>query len=137
MRRAVLDSNVLVSALITPGGPSGRLLEEVRTGELELVVSPRLLAELEMVLERKKFRGYFDLETGRSFCEMLRFEAQMAPDPDAPAPLRSADPKDDYLLALAYGQSSRLISGDSHLLDLAEAGAPICSPAEFHAGAPA
>lgn len=137
MRRAVLDSNVLVSALITPGGPSGQLLEEVRTGELELIVSPRLLAELEIVLERKKFRRYFDLETGRAFCAMLRFEARMAPDPDAPAPLRSADPKDDFLLALAYSQSSRLISGDSHLLDLAVVGAPICTPADFLAAAPA
>lgn len=137
MRRAVLDSNVLVSALITPGGPSGRLLEAVWTGELELVVSPRLLAELETVLERKKLRRYFDLATGRAFCEVLRSEAQMAPDPDEQAPLRSADPKDDYLLALAFSQSSRLISGDSHLLDLAEVGAPICAPADFLAAAPA
>lgn len=137
MRRAVLDSNVLLSALITPGGPSGRLLEEVRTGELELVVSPRLLVELETVLERQKFRRYFDLETGRAFCEMLRAEAQTVPDPVEQAPLRSADPKDDYLLDLAFSQSSRLVSGDSHLLDLAEVGAPICSPADFLAAAPA
>lgn len=137
MRRAVLDSNVFVSALITPGGPSGRLLEEVRTGALELVVSPRLLAELEVVLERPKFRRYFDLETGRAFCEMLRFEAQVVPDPGTQAPMRSVDPKDDYLVALAFSQSSHLISGDSHLLQLAEVGAPFCTPADFLAAAPA
>lgn len=137
MRQAVLDSNVFVSALITPGGPSSRLLEEVRSGKLELIVSPRLLAELETVLGRKKFRRYFDLETGRAFCEMLRAEAQMVPDPNEQAPLRSADSKDDYLLDLAFSQSVRLISGDSHLLELAEVGAPICTPADFHAAAAA
>lgn len=136
MRRAVLDSNVLVSALISPGGPSGQLLEQVRTGELELIASPRLLAELKTVLEREKFRRYFDLETGQDFCELLRLEAQVAPDPDGQAPLRSADPKDDYLLDLAFSQSSRLVSGDSHLLDLAGR-APICSPGDLLAAGPA
>lgn len=41
--RAVLDTNVLVSALITPHGPNARLLLELRAGAFELVVSPMLL----------------------------------------------------------------------------------------------
>jgi putative PIN family toxin of toxin-antitoxin system len=48
--RAVLDTNVLVSALISPGGPSAALLLELRAGAFELVASPTLLAELREVL---------------------------------------------------------------------------------------
>jgi predicted nucleic acid-binding protein len=46
----------------------------------------------------------------------------------------SADPKADYLIALAYSQKALLVSGDSHLLDLT-GGAPICAPADL-LGAP-
>ena len=136
MRRAVLDTSVFVSALITPAGTSAKLLEEARAGELELIVSPRLLAELEDVLARKKFRRYLDLPKAREFVDALRREATVAPDPEGAPPLRSADPEDDYLIALAYSQSARLVSGDSHLLDLADV-APICSPADLLAGVPA
>jgi uncharacterized protein len=136
VRRAVLDSGVLVSALITPTGTPAKLFEEVRVGELELIVSPRLLAELEGVLRRKKFRRYIDLDAVQALFDLLRREAIIAPDPEEPSPLRSADPDDDYLIALARSQSARLISGDSHLLDLADM-APICSPADFLARAAA
>ncbi|HET6998107.1 MAG TPA: putative toxin-antitoxin system toxin component, PIN family [Solirubrobacterales bacterium] len=136
MRRAVLDTSVFVSALITPAGTSAKLLEEARAGELELIVSPQLLVELEDVLVREKFRRYLDLGEAREFLDVLRREATVTPDPEGPPPLRSADPEDDYLIALAYSQSARLVSGDSHLLDLADV-APICSPADFLVGLPA
>jgi putative PIN family toxin of toxin-antitoxin system len=106
------------------------LVDEVWTGELELIISPQLLAELEGVLMRQKFRRYFDLASVRHFIDLLRHQATVAPDPDEPGPLRSVDPKDDYLIALAFSQSVRLVSGDSHLLDLADR-APICSPADL------
>ena len=133
MARAVLDPGVLVSALITPAGVSAKLLIEVRAGELELIVSPLLLAELEGVLRREKFRRYVDLDAVRDYLDLLRRDAVIAPDPEGPPPLRSADPDDDYLIALAHSQNAVLVSGDSHLLDLA-GGAPILSPADFLAG---
>jgi putative PIN family toxin of toxin-antitoxin system len=135
VRRAVLDTNVFVSALITPTGPSAKLVEEMQTGGLEAIVSPRLLAELEIVLGRQKFRRYFDAVAGQKFVGLLRREAVIALDPDEPAPLRSVDSKDDYLIALAFSQSARLVSGDPDLLELADR-APICSPADL-LGAPA
>ena len=58
MPRAVLDTNVFVSALISPSGPSAALLLELRAGAFELVVSPMLLAELGDVLGRPKFCPY-------------------------------------------------------------------------------
>ena len=45
--RAVLDPNVLISALLAPKGAPGQVLAKWVIGEFELVVSPLLLAELE------------------------------------------------------------------------------------------
>lgn len=130
MRRAVLDPGVLVSALISPAGVPAELVREVRDGGLELVVSPLLLADLEDVLGREKFRRYVNLETVRDYVGLLRRESSHAPDPEGPPPLRCSDPGDDYLIALAHGQSAILVSGDCHLLDLADR-APILSPADL------
>ena len=130
MRRAVLDPGVLVSALITPTGAPAKLLAAAREGELELIVSPLLIEELRGVLRREKFRRYVDLDVVRDYVELLEREATHAPDPEGPPPLRSPDPDDDYLIALAHSENAALVSGDKHLLDLAGE-APIHSPAEF------
>jgi len=133
VRRAVLDPGVLVSALITPAGRPARLVAEARAGELELIVSPRLLDELEGVLGREKFRRYVDLDAVDDYLALLRRTATAAADPLEPPAVRSTDPDDDYLIALAQACNAVLVSGDSDLLDLAERGAPICSPADLHA----
>jgi putative PIN family toxin of toxin-antitoxin system len=130
MRRVVLDPGVLVSALITPTGPPAKLLERARGGEFELVASPHLLAELERVLLRDKFRRYVAVEKVGTFLEAVRGEATVVPDPGEPPPMNSVDPKDDYLIALAYTQKAILISGDSDLLELS-GGAPICRPRDL------
>lgn len=130
MRRVVLDPGVLVSALIAPGGSPAKLLREVRDGGLELVVSPLLLEELEDVLSRQKFRRYVALDAVREYIDLIRREAVPAPDPEELSSLRSADPDDDYLIALAQSQNAILVSGDKHLLEIG-AGAPILAPADL------
>jgi putative PIN family toxin of toxin-antitoxin system len=131
--RAVLDSGVLVSALITPSGTPANLLAAARSGSFELVASPLLLEELERVLRRKKLRRYVDLEAVAAYLDILQRDALIASDPANPPPIRCADPDDDYLIALAHSQNAVLISGDSYLLDLADR-APVLSPAEFRPG---
>jgi uncharacterized protein len=131
MRRVVLDPGVLVSALITPSGSPGLLLREIRGGQMELCVSARLLEELDGVLCRDKFRRYVSLATARKHVRQIRRDAVLAPDPEGPPPLRAADPKDDYLIALAQSQNAILVSDDKHLLDLSGGGAPILSPADL------
>lgn len=130
MTRAVLDPGVLVSALITPTGKPAELLISARTGGFDLVVSPLLLRELETVLRREKFRSYVGLDGVTAYLDLLRRDAQVAADPEAPPPIRCADPDDDYLIALAHSQSAALVSGDSDLLELADR-IPVFSPAEF------
>jgi len=56
--RAVLDPNVLVSALISPAGPPREIVGAWMQGRFDLVASPALLGELRDVLERPKFRRW-------------------------------------------------------------------------------
>jgi uncharacterized protein len=130
VRRAVLDPGVLVSALITPSGAPAKLLVEIRAGGLELIVSSHLLKELEDVLLRQKFRRYVDIDAMHDYVALLRREALVVADPDDDPPLRSPDPDDDYLIALAFAQNATLVSGDNDLLDLI-GGAPILAPADL------
>ena len=58
--RLVLDTDVLVSGMINPLGPPGRIVDLLREGELELTVDDRILAEYTAVLNRRKFRVYFN-----------------------------------------------------------------------------
>ena len=129
--RAVLDTNVLVSALISPGGDSARLLLALRSGAFELLVSPLRLAELREVLRRDKFRRYVSEAEADAYVELIRSEGVVRADPGpSPEPL-SADPDDEYLIDLARdAQADALVTGDAHLLDL-RAIIPAMTPAEF------
>jgi predicted nucleic acid-binding protein len=51
-------------------------------------------------------------------------------DPEGPPAVRSSDPGDDYLVALAARENVPLVSGDDHLLVLRDR-APVFSPREF------
>jgi putative PIN family toxin of toxin-antitoxin system len=106
------------------------LLAQAHGAGFELIVSPILLAELEVVLLRKKFRRYVTVEEVGNYLAFIGRQGTLAPDPDQPPPLSCRDSKDEYLLALAYEQKAVLVSGDSDLLDLT-GGAPICAPADF------
>jgi uncharacterized protein len=128
--RAVLDSNVLVSALIAPAGAPAKLVVAAHGGDYDLIASPLLLAELESVLRRNKFRNYVDIDRVIAYMRFLRRVAQIVTDPENPPPVRCADPKDDYLVALAHDQKALLVSGDRHLLGLAGT-IPVFSPGEF------
>jgi uncharacterized protein len=128
--RVVVDPGVLVSAAITSNGTPRRLLDVWRGGDIELVVSPALLTELRRVLLRPKFRRYLSLEEVERFVALIRREAELRTDPPE-VPAVSADPKDDYLLALARATRVRfLVSGDAHLTDL-DVLPPVVTPAQL------
>lgn len=130
MPRAVFDPGVVVSALITPTGIPAKLLLAARAGNFDLVVSPKLLGELEAVLRREKFRRYLELDAVGATIRLLREDGELVADPAGPPPVRCADPGDDYLISLAHARNAALISGDKHLLDLAGR-IPVFSPSKF------
>jgi uncharacterized protein len=129
--RAVLDTNVLVSALISPGGPSAALLLELRAGAFELVASPTLLAEVREVLGREKSRRYVTEAEAIAYVEFIGHESTILDDPTPSGRPLSADPDDEYLVDLARAAAADvLVSGDAHLLDLRDR-LPVMTPARF------
>ena len=126
--RAVLDPNVLIAALVSPRGTPANIVQRWLLGGFELVVSPQLLAELERAVAYPKLRTRVDSSEAAELIDLLRRSALLAGDTAAPP--RSADAADDYLIALAETQRAVLVSGDKHLLDLAEL-FPIETPSAF------
>ena len=130
--RAVVDTNVLVAAAIGPRGLCGRLLDAALDDRWQLVASPQLLAELSTVLAREKFRRWLTIDQASRFVDDVRVLSDVLADPPAPAQQVSADPKDDFLLALAkVADVAALVSGDAHLTDLVDLDPPVLSPAAF------
>jgi uncharacterized protein len=127
---AVLDPNVLISAVLAPNGNAAKLLRTWQRGEFELIVSPALIAELERALAYPKLRSRIPEDDAREFVRWLAETATLVDDPDEEPPLRSADPGDDYLIALAATRRAILVSGDRHLLALTD-NIPVDSPARF------
>ena len=126
----MLDVNVLVSALLSRTGTPATLLREWLNGAFELVVSPRLLDELAGVLAYPKIRTRVEATEAEAFLQLLATRAQVGLDSESAAAHRSADPDDDYLIALAASAQAMLVSGDSHLLSLANR-IPVFTAAAF------
>ena len=128
--RAVLDPNVIISGLLSPTGNAAWLLRAWEQGEFELVASTALLAELERAFTYPKLRRRIPEGDAVAVLQWLSESGTIATDPISPPPTRSADPGDDYLIALAASERAILVSGDKHLLDLASE-IPVLSPAQF------
>jgi uncharacterized protein len=131
VRRVVLDPNVLISARLSPNGTPGRLLTAWIDGQFELVVSPKLLAELAGVLDRPKFRRWLTAEEACEYVGRLRTGAILIDDPSK-VTLSTPDPDDDYLVALAQkANADCLVSGDGDLTGLAEPQPSVLTPRAF------
>jgi putative PIN family toxin of toxin-antitoxin system len=128
--RAVLDANVLISAILSPRGTPARLLLAWQAGAFDLVVSPLLLAEVRRALAYPKLERLVPPADADAFAAWLGGAAELATDPAGPPPVRSDDPGDDYLIALAAAERALLVSGDVHLTSLAPR-VPVRTPAEF------
>ena len=130
--RAVIDTNVLLSALLWGGTPHA-LMEHVRNGTVTLICSPALLAELACVINRPKFDVIL-LRTNTSRTQTLA-EVRLLAEVIDPPPLAQPvcrDKDDDAVLALALAaQADIVISGDEDLLCLENfEGIPILLPAQ-------
>lgn len=128
--RAVLDPNVLISAVLSRTGTPARLLRAWLAGDYELVVSPTLLAELTRVLAYPKISSRVSSAQALDLLDLLRRRADHRPDPDTPPTVHSPDPDDDYLIALAETATAALVSGDTDLTGLANR-IPVHTPAAF------
>ena len=119
--RAVLDANVLVSALIRPQGPPGQILDRLlRDSAFELVASHATLEELRRSLGYSKVRKYLAL-TDRDLDVWVESLTAIAVLVEGRPSRRfvEADPADDvYIAAAVEGLAEYIVTGDRHLLDL-------------------
>lgn len=118
--RVVLDTNTLVSALLSPHGPPRRLLDDARAQVFELCSSPVLVAELLDVVSRDKFAQRLAAAglTPLGIVGEIRRLATMATPTDVPRVVAD-DADDDHVLACAVAaQADLIVSGDKHLLNL-------------------
>jgi putative PIN family toxin of toxin-antitoxin system len=128
--RAVLDPNVIISGLLSAGSAPAETLTALDRGEFELIASEALLDELGRALAYPKLRSRIGADDGAAVVRWLGQTATLVPDTEADTPVRSSDPDDDYLIALASVHRAALVSGDKHLLGLVGE-IPVFSPREF------
>ena len=113
--RVVADTNVLVSALIFPGGSPETVYRLALEGKIELVTSRPLLAELGRVLTDKF--GWEAARAEEAVAQLIRVGAIV--DPLETITEIDADPADNRVLeAAAEGRADAIDSGDRHLLAL-------------------
>lgn len=94
------------------------------------MVSPLLLDELERALGYSKLRDRVTADEAQELVEVLARAGVTVSDPVELPEVRSADPDDDYLIAVASFSRSVLVSGDKDLLGLSDQ-IPVYSPADF------
>jgi hypothetical protein len=132
--RAVLDVNVLVSAVITSRGSPGKILELWKREHFELVISPPILEELARVIHHPGIQKRYNLPEERvdRFLSLIS-NASIIVEPHRELSVAEDDPSDNrYLECAAEGDANYIVSGDKHLLKLKEfEGIVILPPAGF------
>jgi uncharacterized protein len=127
--RAVIDNNVVVSALLAEGVPRTVFNKLLDSGTI--LISVPILLELADVLGRSKFEKYI------TYDERMRFLVGYLKDAEMVEVIEQIDicrdPKDNMLLELAVsGYADYLITGDDDLLILQEfEGVRIATPRQF------
>ena len=113
--KVVLDTNILISAFVFPGGPTEDVFRAALEGRIELVTSPPLLAEFGRVLSSKF--GWEPSITEQAVAQIARVGTIVRPKEKVVEIVD--DPDDDRVLetALASG-ADVIVSGDRHLLGL-------------------
>jgi putative PIN family toxin of toxin-antitoxin system len=130
--RAVIDTNVVVSAFVFRTGTLAWLREAIVNGRLIPLVSDETLAELLRVLAYPRFRLTAEDRENIIVHYMEHAEAIKQPRTRARLP-RCRDPDDEMFIRLAYAaKADAIVTGDEDLLSLApDSSIPILTPVAF------
>ena len=109
--RVILDTNVLLSALIRRDSVPGRILEAWFDDRFVLITHELQLEELRVVTRRQQIRVLIRRSEAGRLVNQLRANAELVTR--LPRTRRSDDPADDFLLALSEaGRADHLVTGD-------------------------
>lgn len=131
--RVVIDTGVLVSALIRPQGTMGEILRTLRDGRFTPIYSTPMVMEIIDVLSRPKFRAKYHIRPDdmNALVNLLRLRGELViPEKEITA---CRDPKDNkFLEAALAGEADAIVTGDDDLLVLHPfENVEILPPAEF------
>ena len=130
----VLDTNVIVSTLLSPKGAPAQIIQRWEAGEFLVIISQTLITELEQTLAYPRVRKYLKLSSDdiEKFIEHLNVVAIVV-TPQSVLKVVEQDPDDDRVIECAVaGKASYIVSGDAHLLDLGKYNEiTILSPKDF------
>lgn len=131
--KVIIDTNVLISALLWQGLPND-VLKLVKEAKFELCITPYLLEELSGVLHRDKFSPrLLTLNTSaEELANGIMRSLKVFPDRNIPPTIRD-DLDDDRVLSCAKVSGAKyIITGDPHLLKLKTwSGISILTPRQF------
>ncbi|MDT8399336.1 MAG: putative toxin-antitoxin system toxin component, PIN family [Pseudomonadales bacterium] len=129
--RIVVDSNVLISALLLPGSKPHQVLEQLAVKNMALLFSDNTFTELVTRLTKPKFDQYRTPEQLEAFLDWLSELGEWVVPNLSVNACRDSDDNKFLSLALA-GEADCLISGDKDLLVLHPfENIPILSPGDF------
>lgn len=117
--RVVIDTGVLVSALIRRQGTIGEVLRLLRDGRFTVIYSTAIMIEIIDVLGRDPFRTKYHIESEdiTMLVNLIRLRGELVNPTHSVKICR--DPKDDkFLEAALAGQADAIVSGDADLLVL-------------------
>lgn len=132
--RVVVDTNTLISGLISRGGPPAGILALWRTGVLTVLISREMVEEYRDVLVRDRFRALGTVpERLDLLAALLGLDNVHPVVPSERLTVVERDPDDNRVLECAVtGQADAIITGDDDLLALKTfRGIPTLSPARF------
>jgi putative PIN family toxin of toxin-antitoxin system len=131
--RAVVDTNLLVSYLITHRSPIAELIDTyLARGDFVLLTSHAMLEELDRVLQYPRLHRYYDAQTRIRLVALVASLGEIVDVPEE-VPRICRDPDDDWVIACAVaGDADVTVSGDRDLLDLIQVNRiPILSARHF------
>lgn len=111
--RVILDTNVLLGALISPHGPPDTLYRAWRTGRFDLVTSKVQLDELRRVSRYPKLKAILPAYRVGTMVKNMQRAVVLDALPPLPPGTDADDPNDTFLLAMALaGEADYLVTGD-------------------------
>lgn len=133
--RVILDTNVLLGALISPYGPPDIIYRARRAARFELVTSTAQLDELRRVSRYPKLKSILPAHRVGTMVNNMQRAIVLGTLPPPPNGMDLNDPNDVFLLSMALAsEADYLVTGDHRagLLQRSNAGRTrIVSPATF------
>jgi hypothetical protein len=131
--RVVVDTNVLVSGLISSTGPPSKIVDALRDGRIVAVMSDATFAELDAVLRRPSLHRYFIRSrlTPIKFLDELRAQADLVTPVASAIPIRDERDRPFLELMATHPPPAYFITGDKDFETHQYGGVPVVSAAVF------